>query len=497
MPFEALGLDINDWIKFRFDLLDKNGCQVDTVMWDIGLSEDSFATWSGSELLPPVNYAGYNKWFAAGTDPVKALVDESHKRGIEAIWNHRVCPVDLPVPYTMGCPYDSPLRNNYLKKQHPQWVNRCWWPQGLWNLAVKGLRDHKQKYFRELMSRYELDGLELDFARHTPCLPPDREWENREHATNFIRETRALLDKLERKGKRTITLSARIAETVEGCHADGFEVEKWIEEDLIDFLVLGGRTSSVNVDEFKNLIGSKDIKIYPSFDGHHTNDGYYFPPLDYFRGVFSNFRHQGADGISVFNWTCARSELYDQLQLPQMMKCPQQETVLFECGELASMAGKGRIYAVERRGGYPWAGNYLYRNDDKPLPVALEKGQSLSLPLFIYEKFSGERKASLDAVLFNGDESSKIIVEINGRPLQLSSIDDNWKDGQVYGDGTQANAGAYKAYVIDPAQQLVKLSFALPAEALKAGENAIKVKLLESDREVKLEKLEVIVDSNL
>ena len=33
------------------------------------------------------------------------------------------------------------------------------------------------------------------------------------------------------------------------------------------------------------------------------------------------------------------------------------------------MANKSKIYAVERRGYYPWAGNYTYKSEIKPLPL--------------------------------------------------------------------------------------------------------------------------------
>ena len=492
MPFEALGGDIDDWLAFRFDLIDAKGCQIDAVMWDIGLSEDSYALWTGSELLPSVNQDGYNKWFAAGIDCVERLVEETHARGLEAIWNHRVCPIDCPMPF-VACPHDSPLRENYLKKRHPEWVNECWWSQGLWNLASEGLREHKQKYLRELLSRYDFDGVSLDFARHTPCLPPGKEWENREHATTFVRETRDLLSEISHIRNKPLSLTVRVAETIAGCHLDGFEIEKWVENGLIDVLVLGGRTSSVAVEEFRALPGGDNVAIHPSFDGHHTNDGYYFPSLEYFRGVFSNFLHQGADGISIFNWTCAKPEAYDRLNLPGVMKSPSQMAALFECGELETMRGKPKTYAVERRGGYPWAGNYLYRNDDKPLPIDLAVNENAVVSIFIYEKTDDASEILLDVILFQGDIETSFTIEMNGVPLKILSTNPDWKDGQIYGDGPQATAGGVGAYGIDPEQRLLKSTFTLPSEAMLLGENVIDVRLSALNLPVRLEKLEVRV----
>ena len=492
MPFELLGTDIDGWIGFRFDLMDSAENQVDAVMWDLGLAEDSFATWTGSGFLPPVNYRGFNRWFEAGIDCVERLVEETHKRGLEAIWNHRVCPVDFPVPYNADCPYSSSLRNNYLKKQHPDWINECWWPHGLWNLASKGLREHKKKYFYELMTRYDFDGLELDFARHTPCLPPGREWDNRSHATDFVRETRDLLIGMESRRGKTLSLGARVAENIAGCHADGFEIERWIEEGLLDFILAGGRTSTVAVEEFKALCGNRDIKIYPSFDGFHAGDGYFCPPPAYLRGVFSNFLRQGADGISLFNWACARREKYRELKIPRKALCSSLEEIFPECGSLAAMEKGDKMYAAERRGGYPWAGNYLYRNDDKPLPCAIDAGAPAVVPVYIYERFTAGSRGVLDLILLGAGRETILSAKVNGNSLGPAGKDFNTRDGQVYGKGKQPDSGDYRAYGAASGLKLARFSAEIPLNLLACGENKVEVELLKAGKkQVTLEKIEI------
>ena len=240
----------------------------------------------------------------------------------------------MPQPFPQSCPFDSPLRENHLKKAHPDWTVKCWWPQGLWNLANPELREHKVKKLKALIEKFAWDGIQLDFARHTPSLPPGHEWENREHATEFVRMVRKMLLQMEEKKGKALLLAVRVAENIPGCNADGFDVEKWAEENLIDIFTLAGRTAEVDIASFKKITAGKNIKICPQFDGHHTNDGYYFPPLEYFRGVFSNWLRQGADSVGVFNWTCARAAKYDELNLPPDMKCESQERALFEAGAI-------------------------------------------------------------------------------------------------------------------------------------------------------------------
>lgn len=494
-PVEALGMDIDRWLDHRFDLMAAEECQIDTVAWDIGLMEDSYSVYD-SEFLPPVDYHGLAKWRKQGVNWVDALVGRCHQLGIEAWWNARISEVDAPQPF-VPCPHDDPRRQNYLKQQHPDWTLQCWWPQGLWNLASPGLREHKLKVLRELLEKHDLDGLQLDFARHTPCLPPGKEWQMRDCITEFVRMVRFLLLELEQKKGKPLLLSVRVAETIPGCHMDGMEVDRWAAEQLVDIFTLGGRTSTVDVASFREITEGTNIKICPQFDGHHTNDGYYGASTEYLRGVFANWQAQGADSVGVFNWTCAREEAYDLLGLPPVMKSAPQKQMLFEAGSAETMAGKSKQYAVERKGGYPWAGNYLYRNDNKPLPFTIS-ALTNPLPLYVYEDVSeaGDIDTIELAVVLSPILSAEAVqVDFNGTVLACNDADPNWKDGQIYGDKPQPSAGAVTCYGIDPEQQLTKLYFPVPADIVTAGQNIINVKLRDSSAAtaVTVEKVELTI----
>ena len=59
----------------------------------------------------------------------------------------------------------------------------------------------------EIATRFDLDGIQVDFARHVPCLPVGRQWEMREHVTEFMRMVRTmLLDLAERRRRAASSL---------------------------------------------------------------------------------------------------------------------------------------------------------------------------------------------------------------------------------------------------------------------------------------------------
>jgi hypothetical protein len=494
MPFEAFQLPLDQWLDFRFRHCDAPGCQVDSIWWDIGIAEDTYAL-HDSQLLPRLRLDGFDDWVAQGRDWVAELVAGCHSRGLEAFWSNRVCPVDFPQPLKPGAtdpvPHDHPSRRNPIKAAHPEWTVPCWWPQGLWNLAVAEVRQRKVAILREIFSRYQLDGLQLDFARHTPCLPPGREWELRAQVTQFVRQVRSMLLEIEAATRQPRLLAVRVGETLEGNHLDGLEVERWISEELVDIVVPGGRTTTVDLAGFRAVIGSRPIKLCAGFDGHHTTDGYYFPPIEYLRGVFRNFRLQGADFLSLFNWSCAEPEAYDQFGLPPQMKCASHSQAMFEAGQLESLRGD-LLYAAERRGGYPWAGNFVYRNEERPLPAWLSPEEALELPVRIEDRITSP--ARLRLILRNADVSAAVDATVNGSSVREVERDPTWKDGQLYGDAPQPSAGSASFYAReDPNQRLLRLDYAVEPSSLVAGDNKVSVRAKSGPGLMAVEKVEISV----
>ena len=150
--------------------------------------------------------------------------------------------------------------------------------------------------------------MEIDFARVCPVLPPGRQWENRGALTEFMRSVRSMLLRVEESRGRPYLLAARVPENLVGCHMDGLDVETWAREELVDIFAVGCRSYDVDIAAFRQATAGTHVKLYPVLDDHHSTDGYQWPPIEVFRGVMSNWLHQGADGLQTFNFAHARSE---------------------------------------------------------------------------------------------------------------------------------------------------------------------------------------------
>jgi hypothetical protein len=537
-----LGAPFAEWLDFRFHYVDIPGSQIDSIIWDIGAG--SWATYP-SEVLPRFEHPGLKLWWDQGIEWVGELVRATHERGLECFWNHRVSEVDInPLP---GLDRETELMMDHVnpvKAAHPDWVIKTWWWQGLWDYAVPEVREYNLAILRELAGQYDLDGFQLDFARHIPCLPVGRQWELREGVTEFLRMVRGMLQETAQRRGKPYLLAARIPNTLEGCRADGFDVWAWTQEGLVDILTLGSRSMQVDIEGFREAVAGPPSasttlgvhpQLVPCFDDHHATDGYRYQPIEFLRGVFANWWQQGADSVATFNWGNAPAEVAART-LTRWERATYNEApdshgqAYLEVGDPVTMAGKDKVFAVERRGGYPWAEGYFNRNDEAPLPVALRHdGTAAVIAIRITDDLRGgngngvltptplprrcappERgtadgrrleagappaTARLRAVLFGAREGDEIAAALNGVPLERAVQDFGWKDPQVFSPNPQPASGGSGRYEINPDQKLLRLEFGVPAGAWRQGRNEVSLnvasRIAYCCEEIMLEKLEV------
>jgi hypothetical protein len=502
-----MGAPFAEWLDFRFAYLDEPGSQIDSVWWDIGAG--SWAVYP-SQVLPRLEHAGLGQWWEQGIDWVAELIGRTRRSGREVFWNHRVSEVDISPTGDLEPGWRLMLESrNPIKEAHPDWVLKTWWWQGMWNFAHPDLRQWQLDVLTELVDLYDLDGLQLDFARHIPCLPVGHQWELRDHLTEFVRRVREMLLAVAERRGRPFLLAARVPQTLAGCRADGFDIAAWAEENLVDILTLGSRTMTVAVEDFAQVVAGHNIKLQPCFDDHHTTDGYRYQPIEFLRGVFANWWQQGADGVYTFNWSNASPEQCEEFIARRwglsMMNEPgpiSHQQAYHEVGSPETMVRKDKVFAAERRGGYPWAEGYFNRNDDAPLPLALRHdGTPLPLSIRLSDPVAGDAEQVqtllLRAVLFEARAGDELDASFNGVPVTRVAQDFAWQDPQIFSPQPQPPSGGNGQYVVNPDQQLLRLDFAIPPELCRVGLNeaavTVRDRLPYCSTEIVLEKLEVHV----
>ena len=443
--------------------------------WDVGDGEDAYALYP-TDALPLLDDPGLNRWREQGVDFVGTLVSETRRRGLEAFWNSRVAPVD-PAQPSLGQPLTDPARRNWLKEEHPDWVQRCWWWNGLYDLSSPGLREHKVAVLRDLLAHYAFDGLQLDFSRHQPTLPIGRQWQHREDATAYVRGVREMTLEMEARSGRPILLAVKVPETVAGCAIDGLDVATWARELLVDIFVIGARTLTVDV------AGLQHRRRHP--DPHRCHPRR--PPLH--RRVLQPV--PGGLPGRLLQFLGAGRGLRDRLQLAHGARGALHSAGLTGRRDGRHLRPAHRGDVPDRRAGrHGRPRRHLRRRAPRRLSLdrrglllllqprpaaargAAEPRAAVHLPLQIWRDGSRSR---LRVILWAADAGDGIEVWLGGTRLRELARDATVKDPQIYGGGPQPSAGSIPSYVEDPDQRLLQVTFELPARDLIAGENRISI----------------------
>ena len=328
-------------IDFYMSRLDEQPNQIDSIWFEWG--EGNTAVWP-SELLPCTENV-FPRWWEAGIDPVEVLLVEAKKRRREVFFSYRINGSDNDDLFDPPRPFDQPIP---VKAEHPDWLIYKWHPY--WNFAFQGVRDLKLNVVREVAEMYDFDGIQIDFAR-IPVLFPEEQWLHRDILTDFMRDIRTTLLDIGEKRGQPLLLAARVPEDLMGCHFDGMDVETWVRDFLVDILVVGTRTANADIAAFRHITADTPIKVYPSFDDHHSTDGYREPDLEVWRGACANWWRQNPDGMHTFNLMVSSPQSAQNLGISPSPRWETQRKIFSDIGSPEALKGKDKVFFVERRGG--------------------------------------------------------------------------------------------------------------------------------------------------
>jgi hypothetical protein len=306
-------------------------------------------------------------------------------------------------------------------------------------MAVPEVRQHRYAHIEEVCTRYDWDGVELDWQRHGFHLPQDEGYRLRYVLTDLQRAVRRLTRGLSRQRGRPFYLAARVATTPETCLRLGYDIPLWVEEGLVDILIPAGGAAtdpSPDVAGFADLCRGRDIAVYPGFDGG-LPDPWVGPEdpqtKDHLRTRAIACRHHrtGADGIYVFNWHASRDSRRD---------------LLTQVGALETLRHQDKIYAAThrfRQHAGPWRGAYQNDRVRGQVPVPLKPtlmGTGPVIPLEVGDDLAADAPAEVELRLrldqwVRGDEvqvkwngaglpNPEIRYDTSADPHRISSVSD-------------------------------------------------------------------------
>ena len=321
------------------------------------------------------------------------------------------------------------------------------------------VRDHHLSLIRELLARYDLFGIELDWIRTPPYFPPGTERERRQVLTDFTAEVRDLANAAGARLGHPVKVGARIPTRMQSGRGMGLDGLAWAREGLVDQLVLSSLAGVIEFDmpvlEWKRTLGDLPVGVVAQFG----TCSYSFPggvergpdaqvqsTPEYLRGAAASAFGQGADRVYLFNHCYFESEVGRRDRLRQIL-----ETI----GSPQALAGRPRRHAVT----YP-----EMTADDEPdfaaLPVDLATNEHALFEVGV----GAVPEVWWSAVVLGFDREldspgpQDLSVSVNGTVCRYIQV---VPPGEPPGD---------LPYIADP-----RLSFAIPAGVLHAGANRVEV----------------------
>ncbi len=209
--------------------------------------------------------------------------------------------------------------------------------KGRWSAldyTIPEVRDKAFRVLQDVATRYDVDGLELDFFRHPVFFKPQMTGApvTQDHCdmlTELLRRVRRMVDDVAARRERPLLIAVRIPDSIGYCKGIGLDVERWLKDDLIDLLVAGGY---FHLQPWENIVAvghRYDVPVYPCLSASRLSSDRFnnlsVTRLKTWRAEAARAWKAGADGIYVFNCFNPRDPIYRELGDPKLLKGLDQE----------------------------------------------------------------------------------------------------------------------------------------------------------------------------
>ncbi|MFN0168572.1 MAG: family 10 glycosylhydrolase [Bryobacteraceae bacterium] len=364
----------------------------------------------------------FRRLLSQGNEPLKVFVETSHKKGLKFLACVR-----------MNDRHDFNVKHPPLPvRGHPEMAMKR-----LNGSVIGGMdfqhaevRDFVFKPMEEMVRKYDVDGLELDWMRWVQMFSEDVPREKRAAVlTGYHRRIRKMLDDAGKQKGKHLLLSVRVPSTLEECAASGYDVEAYVREGLIDilcpsdFIVLDPH---LRVDPFLKITGGTKILTLPSL---HAPTGFKsgIPATENIRAVAHSYYRQGADGISVYNWFT-----------PREINLPENFPALAEASDPEALAKLPREYLFNPMWGRKSQTGRLI--DYKAQVPRSSPGKREVFPFLIKEDLDTTRTA-LKLKIENLTLLDEIRLDVNGTPLRPEHYKRSYLAAGKRGDARWLDAG--------------------------------------------------------
>lgn len=270
-----------------------------------------------------------------GTDTLTEMVKFCKQNNKEIFWSMR-----------MNDNHDAtrPELLSKFKKTHPEYLvgkhgDRMPQMSNKWSAldyGVAEVRNQVERTIEDVVTRYDIDGVELDFCRHPAFFKAqfyanDVTQEECDMLTGMIQNIRTICDKAAIVRGRVLLIGIRVPDSLGYCKAIGIDLEAWLRDGLID-LMIGADYFKLEPWENWVALGRKyNVPAYAGFEQRRMVNEKIHPEkesaIEIWRGEAYMAWKSGVNGIYTFNRFNPKDPLFweigDPLKLEKLKRIDQ------------------------------------------------------------------------------------------------------------------------------------------------------------------------------
>ena len=344
-----------------------------------------------------------------GLDPYAIWIERSREKGISP-W------ISMRMNDTHKSRDPENFMHSQLWKNHPEFrIN----PVGGLDFAHTEVRKHAMDYIKELLDRYDPDGIELDWMRFPNHFKPDEQEKNGPLLTQFMRDVHTEVQKAAKRRGHPIRIAARVPVSPEIARKKGMDGVTWAKQRLVDMLIPSPFWATASFDTpieaWKESLGdaADEVKIIPGCEvriqPYRSSKYVELQGLETVRGHVAATLGRGADGIYLFNFfdrghpfgTTAESEkLYADF--------------IAQLSRLEDLPRARRRHIVTYIDTLP-----AWSEPEDPLPATLTKGKTAKFKIYIGEAPKTGRALAIIEVEKGKKADPDLIAHLNKTPIEL------------------------------------------------------------------------------
>lgn len=411
--------------------------------------------------------------YERGDDPHEAMIKRGHELGMHVYASVRMNDNHFGGMQPKGMSGSKHPSLTQFRREHPEYLigdRTTEWFALSYDFSIAEVRKRRFDSIREVCELYDWDGVELDWQRHAFHFDEDYAYRFRYTLTDLQRAVRRLTEEISERRGEPFYLAARVNGYLDMCANIGYDIPRWVNEDLVDILIPAGGAATeteAEVAKFKELCEGTNVVVYPGFDTNvagvspHPEGGYVKDQMMN-RGISARHHAQGADGIYVFNWHANGETRRD---------------LLTTIGSPETLRRKDKIYAATRR--YlvyegDWRGAFRKDRIHGTVPVPLREtltGDGPTMSIEVADDLSTDVPSSLELRVRLQDWVKDDVIRIEWDRSELSDFD--WQ----YEHASDPYANQFASPVSD-VSDVVWLSKSLSPDVVTPGVHEVKVALV-------------------